>query len=1583
MMKRLLQLVLVCALSVLSVQANGWDSDQYRQIEQSIKCPSFPDKVFLITKYGAKPDARAAQNQAAIQKAIDKCSKKGGGRVVVPAGSKFLTGAVELKSGVNLEIQEGAVLEFAFEPELYPIVETSWEGLECFNLSPCVYAFQAHDIAVTGLGTIDGGGSNATWWPWCGNGRFGAKEGGIAQNKGARARLLKAGEDGIPMYDEHGQRSPERVFGPTDGLRPQLVSFNKCERILLEDVTLLRSPFWVIHPLHSTDITVRRVKMINEGPNGDGCDPECCNRVLIEDCFFNTGDDCIAIKSGRNRDGRERGMASQNIIIRRCEMNNGHGGVVIGSEISGGAKNIFAHDCIMDSPKLDRVLRIKTNSCRGGIIENIFVKDIKVGQCGESVLKINLDYEHNEICCRGNYPTVRNVLMENVTCEKSKYGVQIIGLDEDTYVYDIDVKNCHFNGVQQGNSITGKTRDVRFDRLYVNGGLALTEKPYKHFSQWMTYSEMKRVPQSYMLDFSTKPKWSYVMGIELEGMLDTYLRYGGEDIRQYCQMYTDTMINAQGDIRGYNILDYNLDNIRTGHFVTRMYQQWPEAKNLLAMKTMMRQLQDQPRTKADKVYWHKAIYAYQVWLDGIFMGLPFYTLTASMLLPPHEAQKVYDDAVHQIRATYQRTLDPQTGLNRHAWDETREMFWADQQTGLSQHTWGRAQGWFTMALIELLDALPADYQRRTEVIDILRKTLKALCQWQDKESGVWYQVMDAPRRAGNYLESTSSSMFCYALLKAYRKGYAGSEYRDAGIKAYRGILNHFVRVEADSTITLTQCCVVAGLGPGHSPHVQKAAPKVKENRRRDGSFQYYLSEPIRDNDAKGIGPFIWASLEMERLGYDTETACTPIDRQAVLSRNNPHISAADPLAALSVGNGHFATTVDVTGMQSYPEAYRLGVPLTAMSDWGWHRFPNTEGLKEEETQRTFRFPPRQHDEVYAVEYKQGGRPQAATEYFRVNPHRLNLGTIGLQLCKKDGTPILLSELSRIQQVQKLWDGVIESCFTADGQPVEVITACRQDCDAAIYRIKSPLLQDGQASVCIRFSYPTGKHADDANNWTQPAKHQSSLIQSGHHAAIIQRTLDDTQYFLTLRWEGEATLEQQGAHTFVLKTKKPVLAFEATYSAKQPEVTEAFVFDQQLKTAERAWNKFWQTGGCVDFGQCTDPRAQELERRVVLSQYLTKVNCANNMPPQETGLTYNSWFGRPHLEMAWWHGVHFSLWNRPQILHSMLEWYGQTAYPVARKIAERQGFQGIRWMKMTDPWAGEAPSNTGSFLIWQQPHYIYMAEEMFRHQPTAETLQHYAELVEETAAFMADWAKEKGASTAMQESMSKDFSTDHPFELAYWHYGLETAQRWRERQGLPRHPAWDDILHKLPPLPQQDSIYTAGKPLSAFSEETPIATFDPFKTPTRQGNATISEAAFQQKSRSDHPAVLGVCALLPPTLYDKDKMKQTLEWVLQNWNWPTTWGWDYGMMAMAAARLGQPETAIDLLLINQQKNTYLPSGHNFQTADRLRLYLPGNGALLTAISMMCAGWDGCPEVHNPGFPKDGNWNVRWEGLSRMQ
>ena len=708
-----------------------------------------------------------------------------------------------------------------------------------------------------------------------------------------------------------------------------------------------------------------------------------------------------------------------------------------------------------------------------------------------------------------------------------------------------------------------------------------------------------------------------------------------------------------------------------------------------------------------------------------------------------------------------------------------------------------------------------------------------------------------------------------------------------------------------------------------------------------------------------------------------------IDRQVVVKRNNPIVTKADTLASLSVGNGHFVTTVDVTGLQSYPHDYKNGVPLCAMTDWGWHRFPNTKSLKPSDSEKAFDFG-HGHKEVYAVEYKkvEDGMHKDATEFFRVNPHRLNLGAVGLNLSDAKGNRISLSQITDIRQEQNLYDGEIISSFVADGQKVEVSTGVHPDKDALYARIRSQLLSDKRATLRLHFPYPTGKHADDASDWTKPEKHLSDVISQTEHTALIKRTLDATVYYVLLQWEGRAVLRKYAPHDFELSSLDDTLTIAVEYLSDIPSKSD-FCFENYHNATLHHWNAWWSNGAIVDFSACTDSRAKELERRVVLSQYLTQINCANNMPPQESGLTYNTWFGRPHLEMTWWHVVDFALWDRPEVVAKILKWYNNTAYPVARKIAERQGFKGVRWMKMTDPWAGEAPSNTGSFLIWQQPHYIYLAEEMYRANPTSETLREYGEQVEATAEFMADFVTFdtkhkkytlKGA-TAMQECMTKDISYNQPFELAYWSYGLSVAQKWRERQGKARVALWDDIIDNLSTLPENNGIYTAGQPIGISDSH---EAFDPFDAPTKKIET------FADKCRNDHPAVLGACGLLPYTsLYNMEKMKGTLDWVMKNWNWQTTWGWDYGMIAMTAARLGDPETALKALLIDTQKNTYLPSGHNFQTPDRLRIYLPGNGALLTAIAMMCAGWDGCKDLHNPGFPKDGKWDVRWEGLKRMQ
>lgn len=454
-------------LSATLALANPIDFDkafkESAKIEKQIKRTSFPRRTYLITDFGARPDTPDEPCHEAINRAIVTCSLEGGGTVIVPKGT-FHTGPLTLKSNVNLRVEEGAVLKFSTDQSLYfPGVLTRWEGLDCYNARPLIYAYGETNIAITGKGTIDGQGSKEAWWPMCGAPKYGWKEGMVAQRNGGRERLLMYGETSTPIY--------KRVMKPEDGMRPQLINLYACHTVLIEDVTLLNSPFWVIHPLMCESVIVRGVHVFNRGPNGDGCDPESCKNVLIENCTFDTGDDCIAIKSGRNQDGRKWGIPSENIIVRGCLMKNGHGGVVIGSEISGGYRNLFVEDCRMDSPDLDRVIRIKTSTCRGGLIENVFVRNVTVGQCREAVLRINLQYENREKCNRGYTPTVRNVHLKNVTCEKSKLGVLIIGLDDDEHVYNVSVEDCRFNNVaKDGNQING-AKDVTFKNLYINGKL--------------------------------------------------------------------------------------------------------------------------------------------------------------------------------------------------------------------------------------------------------------------------------------------------------------------------------------------------------------------------------------------------------------------------------------------------------------------------------------------------------------------------------------------------------------------------------------------------------------------------------------------------------------------------------------------------------------------------------------------------------------------------------------------------------------------------------------------------------------------------------------------------------------------------------------------------------------------------------------------------------------------------------------------------------------------------------------------------------------------------------------------------------
>ncbi|MCX7797473.1 MAG: glycoside hydrolase family 28 protein [Melioribacter sp.] len=430
------------------------------EILKNINPPKFPNKEFNIFNYGHELEIKT-DIKTALLKAIDDCSKNGGGKVIIPKGEYYCGGPIHLKSNVNLYLEEGTIIKFSVNPDDYlPIVFTRWEGVECYNYSPLIYAYNEKNIAITGKGIFDGQASSANWWKWNGNKRYGWELGMPSQrDSSSRPRLMKMNNNAIPVE--------KRIFGKGYYLRPNFLQIINCKNILIEGVTFTNSPMWIIHPVLSENIIIRDVKTISEGPNTDGCDPESCKNVLIENCYFDNGDDCIAIKSGRNLDGRRINVPSENIVIRNCVMKDGHGGVSIGSEISGGVKNIFIENCKMDSPNLDRALRIKSNSYRGGIVENIFMRNVEVGQVSNAVIHLNMKYDPSE-GNEGKYPpTFRNIKVENVNSKKSEYALEFMGLEESP-INNVQIIDCKFDGVQKENLLQN-VKNLKLQNVIING----------------------------------------------------------------------------------------------------------------------------------------------------------------------------------------------------------------------------------------------------------------------------------------------------------------------------------------------------------------------------------------------------------------------------------------------------------------------------------------------------------------------------------------------------------------------------------------------------------------------------------------------------------------------------------------------------------------------------------------------------------------------------------------------------------------------------------------------------------------------------------------------------------------------------------------------------------------------------------------------------------------------------------------------------------------------------------------------------------------------------------------------------------
>jgi hypothetical protein len=655
------------------------------------------------------------------------------------------------------------------------------------------------------------------------------------------------------------------------------------------------------------------------------------------------------------------------------------------------------------------------------------------------------------------------------------------------------------------------------------------------------------------------------------------------------------------------------------------------------------------------------------------------------------------------------------------------------------------------------------------------------------------------------------------------------------------------------------------------------------------------------------------------------------DREAVVRRNNPRLGAIDPRAPLSLGNGEFAFTADVTGMQSLPDQYEKSIPLCTQSQWGWHTSPIPGGLS----------PAQLRLEMFDTYGRPVGYPTSSRgqeplfNWLRENPHRLNLARIGL-------AGVYAAEVRGVGQELDLWTGTLRSRFLWRGAPVTVLTCCHPVIDAVAFSIRS------RAPLSVAIQFPYGSPAMNASDWAAADGHSTTVLRQQARSLDLERRLDADRYFVRLNWRGPARAAIQPAHRVLLS---PAGSLELVcHFAPQPIPGTTLDTPDVFRAAERHWKRFWTTGGAVDFSGSEDRRAPELERRVVLSQYQTAIQCSGSSPPQETGLTCNSWYGKFHLEMHWWHAAHFPLWGRTPLLERSMAWY-QRILPAARAKARWQGYPGARWPKMVDLSGADSPSPIGPLLIWQQPHPIVLAELCYQAHPGRATLDRYRDLVLASAEFMAGYAVRRGEFYALgppvipaQENHPPRETWNPTFELEYWRHGLGLAQKWRERLDLPREPRWDEVRGNLAPLPVKDGVYLAH-------ENCP--------------------QTFTERNR-DHPSMLAALGVLPGESVDREIMRRTLKRVLAEWRWPDTWGWDFPMVAMTAARLGEPELAVDALFIDSPKNTWLPNGHNWQRPN-LPVYLPGNGGLLAAVAMMSAAWN--------GFPKS-KWRVRWEGLRAL-
>ncbi|GAA4428037.1 hypothetical protein GCM10023169_28730 [Georgenia halophila] len=694
-----------------------------------------------------------------------------------------------------------------------------------------------------------------------------------------------------------------------------------------------------------------------------------------------------------------------------------------------------------------------------------------------------------------------------------------------------------------------------------------------------------------------------------------------------------------------------------------------------------------------------------------------------------------------------------------------------------------------------------------------------------------------------------------------------------------------------------------------------------------------------------------------------------LDREAIVRRHAVVSDTIDPRSPVQVGNGTLAFAVDVTGLQTFPDAYPVpdasggpaGTLLGTQAQWGWHSSPPPDGREPELRRRPYRT---RRGQVPYVDAEPSGKDDSTLDeesrWLRANPHRLDLLRMGLVV---DGTSPPREDLGPCRQVLDLWTGTVTSELALAGERLRVTTACHPERDVLAVRVER--LDAGRPGdgprLGVRLAFPYGSESwTNAADWGRSRDHRTEVHSpgAGGSAATVRRYFDSAPEPLYTVAVGAPEVLSDGDHQLLALGGTTLdraldLVVELVPGGTAPAGPPLSV-DEVLDAARRHWPAFWRSGAALDLSATTDPRAAELERRAVLSQYLTAVQCSGDLPPQETGLLTNSWRGRFHLEMHYWHAAHFALWGRPALLARSMEFY-RRILPVARDTARLQGYDGARWPKQVGPDGRESPSHIGPFLLWQQPHVIHLAE-LLRRAGDEGAAERYGEIVDATARFMADVAEPTENGYALgpplipaQESYAdlRDRVTNPPFELAYWSWALQVAQQWRIRAGLSPERLWDEVSNGMARPLVRDGRYAA-------------IGVEPY---------TI---------REDHPSMVYGLGVVPATdLLDPRVVRTTLHSILEDWDWPSTWGWDFPALAMTAARLGEPSTAVDALLLEVPKNTYLPNGHNHQT-DVLPAYLPGNGGLLAALALMTGGWDTGPATGAQGFPDD--WVVRHEGFT---